>query len=39
MCNNTAECQPVLFQQLLKRKRKVDDALRIAVVDLPRHLH
>jgi len=39
MCKNTAECHPVLFQRLLKRKRMVGDALRIAVVDLPRHLH
>jgi len=33
---NTAECHPVLFQRLLKRKRKVADALRLVVVD-PRH--
>ena len=33
---NTAECHPVLFQRLLKRKRKVKDALRLVVVD-PRH--
>jgi ferredoxin-nitrate reductase len=30
---NTAECHPVLFQRLLKRKRKVKEALRIVVVD------
>ena len=33
---NTAECHPVLFQRLLKRKRKVKEALRLVVVD-PRH--
>jgi len=33
---NTAECHPVLFQRLIKRKRKVTDALRLVVVD-PRH--
>ena len=30
---NTAECHPVLFQRLLKRKRKLKDALRLVVVD------
>jgi ferredoxin-nitrate reductase len=30
---NTAECHPVLFQRLLKRKRKVGEALRLVVVD------
>lgn len=30
---NTAECHPVLFQRLLKRKRKQPDGLRIVVVD------
>ncbi len=30
---NTAECHPVLFQRLLKRKRKVKDALRLVVID------
>ncbi len=30
---NTAECHPVLFQRLIKRKRKVGDALRIVVAD------
>jgi ferredoxin-nitrate reductase len=30
---NTAECHPVLFQRLLKRKRKVGAALRLVVVD------
>ncbi|MFM8935505.1 MAG: molybdopterin oxidoreductase family protein [Vulcanococcus sp.] len=30
---NTAECHPVLFQRLLKRKRKQKAALRIVVVD------
>jgi len=30
---NTAECHPVLFQRLLKRKRKQGDALRLVVVD------
>ncbi|HYP03314.1 MAG TPA: molybdopterin-dependent oxidoreductase, partial [Cyanobium sp.] len=30
---NTAECHPVLFQRLLKRKRNQKDALRIVVVD------
>ena len=30
---NTAECHPVLFQRLLKRKRKQKEALRIVVVD------
>ncbi len=30
---NTAECHPVLFQRLLKRKRKLKDALRLIVVD------
>jgi ferredoxin-nitrate reductase len=30
---NTAECHPVLFQRLLKRKRREKDALRIVVVD------
>ena len=30
---NTAECHPVLFQRLLKRKRKQKDALRLVVVD------
>jgi len=30
---NTAECHPVLFQRLLKRKRKVKEALRLVVVD------
>ncbi|MCP9890098.1 nitrate reductase [Cyanobium sp. Aljojuca 7D2] len=33
---NTADCHPVLFQRLLKRKRKVKEALRLVVVD-PRH--
>mgnify|MGYP003348354723 CR=1 FL=1 len=33
---NTAECHPVLFQRLIKRKRKVKEALRLVVVD-PRH--
>jgi ferredoxin-nitrate reductase len=33
---NTAECHPVLFQRLLKRKRKLRQALRLVVVD-PRH--
>jgi len=33
---NTAECHPVLFQRLLKRKRREKSALRIVVVD-PRH--
>ena len=30
---NTAECHPVLFQRLLKRKRKEKEALRLVVVD------
>lgn len=30
---NTAECHPVLFQRLLKRKRKQKQALQIVVVD------
>ena len=30
---NTADCHPVLFQRLLKRKRKQPDALRLVVVD------
>ena len=30
---NTADCHPVLFQRLLKRKRKQKEALRIVVVD------
>ena len=30
---NTAECHPVLFQRLLKRKRKQKEALRLIVVD------
>lgn len=30
---NTAECHPVLFQRLLKRKRKDPDRLRLVVVD------
>ncbi len=30
---NTAECHPVLFQRLLKRKRKQLDGLRLVVVD------
>ncbi len=30
---NTAECHPVLFQRLIKRKRKVKQALRLVVVD------
>ncbi|MCP9887679.1 nitrate reductase [Cyanobium sp. ATX 6A2] len=30
---NTAECHPVLFQRLLKRKRKQPDGLRLVVVD------
>ena len=30
---NTAECHPVLFQRLLKRKRKQKEALRLVVVD------
>ena len=30
---NTAECHPVLFQRLLKRKRTVGEALRLVVVD------
>jgi ferredoxin-nitrate reductase len=30
---NTAECHPVLFQRLLKRKRKDRQALRLVVVD------
>ncbi|MFM8975818.1 MAG: molybdopterin-dependent oxidoreductase, partial [Vulcanococcus sp.] len=33
---NTAECHPVLFQRLLKRKRKDKTALHLVVVD-PRH--
>ena len=33
---NTAECHPVLFQRLLKRKRKAKGALRLVVAD-PRH--
>ncbi|MFM8525518.1 MAG: molybdopterin oxidoreductase family protein [Cyanobacteriota bacterium] len=33
---NTAECHPVLFQRLIKRKRKVKEGLRLVVVD-PRH--
>jgi len=33
---NTAECHPVLFQRLLKRKRKLREGLRLVVVD-PRH--
>jgi ferredoxin-nitrate reductase len=33
---NTAECHPVLFQRLIKRKRKVKGALHLVVVD-PRH--
>jgi ferredoxin-nitrate reductase len=30
---NTADCHPVLFQRLIKRKRKVGEALRLVVVD------
>lgn len=30
---NTAECHPVLFQRLLKRKRKQPQSLRIVVID------
>ena len=30
---NTAECHPVLFQRLIKRKRKQPDDLRLVVVD------
>jgi ferredoxin-nitrate reductase len=30
---NTAECHPVLFQRLLKRKRKQKEALQLIVVD------
>ncbi len=30
---NTADCHPVLFQRLLKRKRKAKGALQIVVVD------
>jgi ferredoxin-nitrate reductase len=30
---NTAECHPVLFQRLLKRKRKQGEALRLVSVD------
>lgn len=30
---NTAECHPVLFQRLIKRKRKVGEALRLVVAD------
>ncbi|MCT0225352.1 molybdopterin oxidoreductase family protein [Synechococcus sp. CS-1328] len=30
---NTAECHPVLFQRLLKRKRKLKEALQLVVVD------
>ncbi|MEB3350452.1 MAG: molybdopterin-dependent oxidoreductase, partial [Cyanobacteriota bacterium] len=30
---NTADCHPVLFQRLIKRKRKVGVALRLVVVD------
>ncbi|MFQ6539933.1 MULTISPECIES: molybdopterin oxidoreductase family protein [Aphanothece] len=30
---NTAECHPVLFQRLLKRKRRQSDSLTIVVVD------
>ncbi|MCP9775507.1 nitrate reductase [Cyanobium sp. HWJ4-Hawea] len=30
---NTADCHPVLFQRLLKRKRKQKQALRLVVVD------
>ncbi|MFM7312994.1 MAG: molybdopterin oxidoreductase family protein [Cyanobium sp.] len=30
---NTAECHPVLFQRLLKRKRRVGEGLRLVVVD------
>ncbi len=30
---NTADCHPVLFQRLLKRKRKAKEALQIVVVD------
>jgi ferredoxin-nitrate reductase len=30
---NTAECHPVLFQRLIKRKRKQPDVLRLVVVD------
>ena len=30
---NTADCHPVLFQRLMKRKRKVGEALRLVVVD------
>jgi anaerobic selenocysteine-containing dehydrogenase len=30
---NTAECHPVLFQRLLKRKRRQKDALQLIVVD------
>jgi len=30
---NTAECHPVLFQRLLKRKRKAGEALRLVVAD------
>ena len=30
---NTADCHPVLFQRLIKRKRKQPDGLRLVVVD------
>lgn len=30
---NTADCHPVLFQRLLKRKRRQPEALRLVVVD------
>ena len=30
---NTAECHPVLFQRMLKRKRKIREGLRLVVVD------
>ncbi|MCT0214535.1 MULTISPECIES: molybdopterin oxidoreductase family protein [unclassified Synechococcus] len=33
---NTADCHPVLFQRLLKRKRKEKAALQLIVID-PRH--
>ena len=33
---NTADCHPVLFQRLLKRKRRQKEALQLIVID-PRH--
>lgn len=33
---NTADCHPVLFQRLLKRKRRQNEALQLIVID-PRH--